>query len=225
MARKRPMRRFGARKRGPKADWVYRSEFYDASGVNDFLATYSAGIRILNTGAANALGLILYDSKAHLRARMAGPAGPGSMRGGAAASRSEGQRPKMLRVQGLLYFEPTTWALGNFMVPGVRIGAMEQDAATGQVVLNADYSMWLAGGNSLLADWANARRLNLFEARWHRAFNSSESPLITRTLNVGLRVRLDPHEALVLYLEAESTSVNCRVQTWMRTLVVDEGTG
>lgn len=223
-SRRRPLKRLG-RKRGPKADWVYRSEFYDTNGVNDFLATYSSGIRVLNTGAAAANGLVLYDSKAHLRARMAGPAGPATVRGGAAASRSEGAKPKMLRVQGQLYVEPQTWTLGNLMAIGVRIAAMEQDAPTGQVIISADYSMWAAGGNTILADWANARRLNLWENRYYRGFASDAQAFMVHSFNVALRVRLDAHEALILYLEGEGTSVNMRYQVFCRTLVVDEGSG
>lgn len=224
MARSR-QRRGNMRRNRPKGDWVYRDDAERSDGGLDDLGTYTDTIHIQGSGAAAAVVRVLYDSKQHIALHMKGTSIlPTYVL--PSAARTEGSRPLMLRVQGSIYVEPGTWALGNVLAAGLRIGKFEQDAETGDALVDADYSMWDAGGTTSVAQWANARPMNLWERRWHLSFGSdTPDPFINREINVKLRTRLAPHEMLGLYTELEPTSVAARWQMWLRTFVVDEGDG
>lgn len=212
------------RARRPKGDWVYRGPAQRSDGISDDLATYNNSLTL---AAGTADGVILYDSKQHLyqatRQGMASGGAPGySM---TTAARAEGTRPLMLRVTGQIVITPSTWALGNFVTMGYRIMAPEQDTGTGAVLLDNDYFMWSPSGGTVPADHANSRRLNLWERRFWRAFNSSESARWVINVNAKLRVRLNPNDCLALYFENHPSAVSTTSWFWLRTFVVDEGTG
>jgi len=108
------------------------------------------------------------------------------------------------------------------------MGVFEQDVATGNFLLDTEYSMWanapLAAGSSLSlpAQWANSGRNNAWERRLHVGWSETR-PFHVQTIRWRGRRRLEPNECFGLYTELEATSVNTRTQYWLRTLVSDEG--
>lgn len=224
------------RTRRPKADWVYRGMFEtpgseppadpwvsEAQG----LASYTEFVGTFAAGPTSARFLVLYDS----RNRLAELASTWSVAGGfnsiammPRAARAEGKKPLILASEGQIYLRANTWALGNIMAWGYRIGVFEQDPLTGLVVLNADYSMWntSADWNDQVSTWANQSGW-VQERRFWRTFNADFPSDTSFSYRWRGRRRLKEHECFGIYLEAESTSVNMLTQPWCRTLVSDEG--
>lgn len=227
MARSR--RRAVSRRPRRKTDWVYRSNMYGLGGGAtplqqvDIQGTYEWSVRGLTAGYGTSQVLWLVDAQDREWS-----IAPYSATGVAATMQSKAAKPaarrtKCLFVEGHIYFEPTTWAVGNLMAVGARIVAMEQDILTGFAVLDADYTMWnngMAGpGRGAAAIYANDRQLNMWEKRMYKAFTSNNEALMVMHIRARLNWALQPHHGLGILLEAESTSVNLRYQTWLRTLV------
>lgn len=225
--RRMTSRRSGTRR--PKGDWVYRAHAVNSSGTSDNLGSYVQTVPSLGTGPTNARAVVLYDSKYFMMqlVRIGAISGLGTGYQLPSAARAEGNRPLILRVQGTVYWLANTWSLGNRMSVGIRIIKTSQDIATGAALLDADYSMWADTAGARPADWANARALNLWERRFETQNNGDQPSIIYRSINVKLRTRLNPDEALYMYTEAEggASSVSMLPQYWLRTFVVDEGSG
>lgn len=212
------------RTRRPKGDWVYRGMGFASDGTQDFLGTYTPTETTVSAGIAAATAWVLYDSKQYLSMWSAGgqPIDPRYTL--ARAGRAEGNRPKMLRVRGTIIARPSAWALGNWLSIGFRIIKCPQSDA-GNMLLDADYTMWGNTPPSDAASHANARALNLWERRYELRFVAEQQPLIHKSINVPLRTRLNSNECLALYCEVQSGSVAGIVEKWLSTFVVDEGTG
>lgn len=229
-----------SRRRSPrrreKADWVYRGPV--ATPVDDSdtpigdpktagLASYTQFVTTMNTGAINARFLVLYDSQNRLAHWAGTSTGVGGSRYGVLnrAARSEGRRARILATEGSIYIEPSTWAIGNVMAFGWRLGAWDQDPQTGLISLPAGYSMTQ---NVTLSTqdapdvWANTYNW-VREGRFFRGFNSNESNVFNLRIMWRGRRALRGNEAWGLYMEGAPTGVNVRLQPWLRTLVVDEG--
>lgn len=206
----------------PRMDWVYRPNVAAETispwvGGNDLIGSYDENLFGESSGLNGASSRILYDS--HNRIATVMRTGTGLSVPMANAARVSGRGPMMHRVQGIIYVEPTTWAIGNLIAWGWRIGVFEQDPGSGAIELDADYSMWTQSASAIpVASWANQRRVNLWERRVHYGF-SDNATFTVQKLNVPLKVRLQDHECLAIYTEGEATSVNVRVQYWLRTLV------
>lgn len=217
---KRPKRR---------ADWVYRSsghiESTAGAGV-DLLGTYDSNVLNHTSGTAASQGHILYDSQNYLRTPVRETFG-GVLSHIPRAARAEGRKPTILAVEGIVYWEPSTWALGSLMAIGMRLGVFEQDPGSGNVLLDPEYSMWndgpyAAGGSlSKVVDWANNGRNNTWERRIHYGFSDNSVFTVVRVRWRGRRSLL-ANECFALYTELEGTSVDTRTQYWLRTLVADE---
>lgn len=190
-----------------------------ASGA-DVLGTYEFSVRALNSGFTNAQSLVLVDSADRQVPVMSGsavntltPSPPGGWRA---------QRGVICAmVDGHIYVEPSTWAIGNIMAIGVSIGAFEQDM-TGVATVDSLYTMWNnATPAAPAAHWSNDnQRTNLWSRRQYKGFSSNDATIMVVPVRARLRVRLREWEALMVWLELESTSVNVRYQTWLRTLVL-----
>lgn len=212
-----------------RADWVYRHGGRpEATSVNanDLLGTYDSSIVAHGTGVANAQGHILYDSQNYMRASVRETFG-GVLSHVPRAARAEGRKPSILAVEGIVYWEPDTWALGQLMAIGMRVGVFEQDPGSGNILIDPEYSMWedaqyVAGSSlSTVVDWANNGRGNAWERRVHYGFSDNQAFTVLRVRWRGRRALL-PNECFALFTELEGTSVNTRVQYWLRTLVADE---
>lgn len=227
MAKTRRRRSFNTpRKRRMRADWVYRSHAYGPfNEALDLLGTYEEDVVSQSSGIANAQSHVLYDSRdyiatqgtqgANFLADLPAYIGP--------AGRAEGRNPTILRTEGIIYVEPSTWALGNLIAWGGRIGAFEQDG-TGVFSLDAAYSMWVNETTSTfqqVGHWANNGRGNAWERRVHYGFSDNQQFVVIRVKWNGRRI-LKPNECWGLFTELESTSVTTRSQYWLRTLVSDE---
>lgn len=188
---------------------------------SDTQGTYENTVKSLTTGSANAQGLILYDSRNRLSALSVGNAGGiGKI---AMSARAEGKRPLCLMTVGTIYIEPATWAIGNIMGIGMRIGAFEQTADTGLILTDAQYSMWSSLNYQQSATFANMRRTNLWERRVFKGFSTNSGTILIVNVKARFRIWLAENECLALYLEGETTSVNIRYQMWLRTLISDDG--
>lgn len=224
-----PRRRRGSVPRGTRRrssrrfDWVYRSDIRAAAAQpgSDRLGTYDGQIKSFSSGQANASSVVLYDSSMKMSGGTMAP-GPG-VGFYNRAGRAEGRKAQVKAVEGIVYLEPTMWALGNLIACGLRIAILEQDLVGGQGLVDAEYSMWTNGLQTQPSTWANQGRQNMWERRIHYGF-AADAPafVVARVRWTGLR-RLEPHEALYMYIELESTSVNVRSQWWLRSLVADEG--
>lgn len=206
-------------------DWVYRPSVREQTVFNggDILGTYDENLYSQSSGVNFGDAHILYDSHNRIATVMRA-GGSANFVGIPNAARAGGRGPLMHAVAGSIYVEPSTWAVGNLIAWGWRVGVFEQAPDTGQILLDPDYSMWAVGpGLVPPATWANMQRMNSWERRRHFGFSDNQQFF---TLPVFTRVnrRLQDHECLAIYHEGESTSVNVRMQFWLRTLVTP-GTG
>lgn len=204
-----------------RKDWVYRpnfvSETVDPFLGNDLLGSYDDNILGESSGQAGGNSRILYDSANRIQHVMRTGAGLTMVMPGAA--RVQGRGPTMHWVQGIIYVEPTNWAIGNLIAWGWRIGVFEQAPDSGAIEIDADYSMWQQVASAVpVATWANQQRTNLWERRIHYGFSDNQV-FTTVRVSTRIRVRLQDHECLAIYTEGEATSVNIRPQYWLRTLV------
>lgn len=227
MARSKRRRSF-SRKR-VSADWVFRPCLVDVAGaVIDDLGTYDQIVGTLVAGAANANFSVLYDSHNHVAQTMGALAGA-PIRSMPQAARAEASRALIMRVQGVCIYRPTAWAVGSIFSLGFRFGIWEQDAQTGNVLVDPAYSMWASGGagvNQLRpATWANDRNWQ-HERRTGATFGENNSAYFMQRFNFRVNRRLDPNECYGIWMEADTffvSSINLQYQLWFRTLVADEG--
>lgn len=216
-----------------KGDWVYRSNARVlGTGVinNDLLGSYEAVVTTVNSGIANAQTRILYDSKNYMgwltRAGIgtAPTVATTGILGGHA--RAEGRKPCILAVDGVILCDPTTWALGNVMALGVRVGVFEQDIS-GVLSLDAGFTMWESGAGIFdgpAAAWANNTRANCRDIRqWQFYSDGAANPNMVVRVKWRGRRYLEGWECFAMFLQVPTTSVNMRTQCWVRTLVSDEG--
>lgn len=226
MARSR--RRSMPRRRRPKADWVYRDNIYSTAGPDELLGSYTPRGTSILAGPAQAAGKILYDSKGYINPSRQGTTGvthPVS-----AAARSEGSKARILMVEGVVFVTPSTWVLGSQMLAGFRFGVFEQSPVTGNIQVDANYSMWSEQLDVTAnpAIWAD--RPHSLERRLFRRF-AGGNELTAWTLAVRFRVNrtLMPNQCFGMYVENSDSSgglgssVTFIIQPWLRTLVVDEG--
>lgn len=212
---------------------MYRGAASSAVDANtttdDLLASYWPGVTTLTVGPTTARALILYDSVNRMSNLI--------NRGGAVvadagvlsrAARAEGRGPLILKTEGTIYFEPSTWSLGQIQAYGMRLGAFEQDPESGTLLLHPDYSMWnedipTLGVSAQPATWANTEGW-VWERRTFRVFTTSNgNGGIQYSMRWSGRRRLKPDQCWAFYLEGENTSVNARIQPFFRSLVSDEG--
>lgn len=220
MARSRRRRAPMVRKSRRRADWVYRHHAYTPiGGAADSLGTYAPRIITQVSGIATAQSHVLYDSQNWLAT-----SGQGGINTNAVLSRSgraEGRNPTILATEGIIYVEPSTWAIGNLIAYGWRLGVWEQDL-TGVFSLDPQYSMWVESApGPVCGQWANNGRNNAAERRIHYGFSDNQAFMVLRVKWRGRRI-LKPNECWGIYTELESTSVNVRQQFWLRSLVEDE---
>lgn len=212
-----------ARKKGAsrrmRADWVYRPREYDEE-LGTYLLdheSYGPSTFTVTSGVGGIVGAVLLDSTNYLHEQTGI-----SRRMPSSARPSRFRRPTVHMVAGIIDIEPTTWALGTILQLGARIGVWQQDAVSGDLLTpSANYSMFAVTNYAQMpAIWANDRRNNLWERRWHDNFSTSNDQA-QRTLPIGARVkaRLSEDEALGIFLEVPAGSVNLRGQFWLRTLV------
>lgn len=205
-------------RRRVKADWVYRANARSNTPLTgtDLLGTYDPLVRALGTGTAEANALVLYDSSNYVRTITPGSAGLGSL---PSAARVEGKKASVRAVEGTLYVEPSTWAVGNLIALGIRIGIYEQDYGGGSARVITEMSMFNNNLQWTPALGANNGRENMREWRIFEGFQENSAVFSYRLRWKGKR-SLAPNEGLFLWLEGEETSVNIRYQTWFRSLIV-----
>lgn len=208
-------------RKGPKADWVYRGGVYSAAGGLDVEgAGYAGGFRVLSEGSTV---LILYDSQNFFHDGVGGDNNDESLH---RSARADGRKAQTFRVRGHLNWEATTWAAGDNVYFGWRIGAFEQDATDGGILVPAGYTM-LAGvsfGDAQPSVYANAAKLNAWEHRVRYHFASgNETSVRSMNINVPIRRTLMPNECLALYWELAPNSVGIQYASYLATLVSDEG--
>lgn len=204
-----------------RGDWVYRANLRDEAGaLIDDLGTYDPIAQTLGAGLVNANAAVLYDSYNRF-SKMVQPPGVAPA-GIPMAARSEGGRARILRVQGVQTFSPSTWALGSVYSLGIRFGIFEQDPSSGAFLLDPTYSMWVRTNNMLdPATWANDRQWQ-HERRIVVNFNDNNQTLNWR-FNFAVNRTLQPHFCYGIFYETLAGSVNLTSRLFYRTLVVDEG--
>jgi len=220
-----------------KWDWVYRSYMGVGWSEDDIpfgapeagnQASYVSEYSDFNSGPSNTRFLVLYDSTNRLQVMGGADVSGATVLSGLLprSARAEGRRAMVRAVEGTIHVEPSSWALGNTMVIGWRLGVWEQDSETGFVLLDSEYTMWSTGVNNVLSNAGQfANRHNwVRERRIIRPFNNQVGGAWQFNVNWRGRPRsLGPDQAFGLYLEARSTSVNMRINPWLRSLVSDEG--
>lgn len=205
-------------------DWVYRGTEADPEGSLDTSVPGSYGAGFFTISSGQNMAQVLVDSQNYLS----------NARGGdlpfflGEESRPTSRRMYCGFVQGWMEWQATTWAAGNDVRIGFRIGKVEQDPDTGLLEYDAQYNMWVAGGGLKIQPsvWANDDLTNRWERRvcYHFATGNETS---LRTMAVGARVNcwLASHEALVLYIETAQSSVGVRFQSFLRTRVSGDASG
>lgn len=225
-------------RRRRRADWVYRTDaFFQApsSGtiqLYDALGSYTNALKGISAGAQNAQALMLYDSAnamAHIPHSGIDTTGVTPtvlpILGGEARA-EDNPRVTILGVEGVVWHFASDWTLGSELEVGTRIGVFEQDNVTGLVSVDAEYTMFIAGGNVAQspATWANNGRNNAWERRLYLAFTpGSERNYIVQPVKWRGRRVLEPNECFAFYMERNANSVSGSFNIWLRTLVAVEG--
>lgn len=206
----RPRRRLG--------DWVYRGEALLPDGTHDFLESYGPNVLAQTSGRTNAAALILYDSHNHLAQGLTASQGWRMSKAG----RAEGRKAVITGVDGTMYIQPDTWAVGSVIGWGFRIMAADQSPESGVVDVPAGYGMWTPSAPITASEFANDKRV-LQERRFFKGFASNASAIVQLHFRWRGRKALAEGECLCLYMEGEPTSTNIQAQLWFRTRVIDEG--
>jgi len=140
--------------------------------------------------------------------------------GGYAAPEQQAQ--VIYAVEGHIMWNPSAWALGSEFLGGIRFGIHDMDPDTGQMVENADYSMWASSSATTeLASWRNSMKV-LAEERLYRSFgdatsNGSWRINIRWRSNRGRKLRDD--EGVFAFLELALASVStARNRNFFRVL-------
>lgn len=188
------------RRRRRRFDWVYRDDIYDDTGaLIEPGGSYSSLTGNITGGPLSSAVKILYDSSNYI-ARMIGAGGVVPAVFGS-AGRAEGRKPFIAFTHGTVFLTPSTWAVGNIAALGVRVVKMEQDAVSGQVLVDPNYTMWsrtnIVANNP--ANYANAQPWYA-ERRVIRGFQENSAQFSIR-MSARVRASLEPHECLALWLE------------------------
>jgi len=200
----------------------------DAWSNDNSLASYFGNTTTMGSGRTNARAIILYDSHnriSTLANTWNSALGSATVAALSRSARAEGRKALCKRVQGQMLFRPSTWALGNIMSFGWRLGVFEQDSAVGSILLDAEYSMFDPSleWSTSVAVWANDSG-NIAERRYFKGFRSDDpAPGVMQSFDVRFKRSLPPNMCLALYMEGSSSSVSVTFQPWLRTLVHDEG--
>lgn len=202
-------RRRAAGRRFEKRDWVYTNDGYTASSFNQ------------TSGVAGAFAQPLCYSQGAKRVGVQGDlyGAPGATdyRGG--YSFPADRRQKVYAFDGLLMVEPTTWAIGNVLMPGARLIIGDMGPEDNSLLEEADYSMWTNGTLVPIQEWANDRR-KLAEWRGYRGFGDNGAPMMMRMRWSSRTGRvLEERQAVFLWLEAASAGVNMRMRLFSRLLM------
>jgi len=207
-----------------RMDWVYRG-WEVLPDDDDFSDHESFGPHIWTCSATNPAAAVLYDSRNYLAQPTGGSGGLMRTIMPMAARAESGRRPKIVRVSGYIFFEPTTWSAGSLIESGFRIGIFEQDSNTGDVITpSINWSLWNVGAvpQEQPAVWANSKRQNLWERRVRRAFSTSNDQASqTIVVNAAIRAYLDENECLAIIAQNSGPSVDTRGTFWLRSLVAD----
>lgn len=206
-----------------RGDWVYRPQLLDDEGnAIDTGGTYDPRESTLTPGLLNSLAKVLYDSHNYVQASVVGANIPFVM---PAPARAEGGNPKILRVQGMVEFRPSAWAIGNAVRLGMRFGIFEQAADGGGFLIPAGYSMYTATSNIMDNPhrWANDGFWQK-EIRYTDYLQSGSSNRWSLYFNFKVNRRLQPHQCYGIYVESGG-DVTLFLRFWFRTFVVDEAGG
>lgn len=209
-------------RRKPRADWCFRGPIYTgaAGGFEQEGASYTSVFRSFTAGES--ISLILYDSQNYFHESV----GVDPTETMSRAARAEGKRATTIQVKGFIGWEATTWSPGSNVYFGWRIGAFEQDASDGGILVPAGYTMFqgTAFPSSTPALYANMRMQNAWEhiIAYHFAAGNETS---RRSMNIRVPAKrtLPPNYCLALYWELAPSSVDIRYTTYLQTLVSDEG--
>lgn len=220
MARSRRRMTKSPRKRGPRADWVYRPNVLDDTGaIIDPWGSYDPTTKSVTAGVANASLAVLYDSHNYVGSQIIPIATNAMLR---APGRAEGARASIKMVEGTLLCTPSTWAIGSQFQLGVRFGIFPQDPFDGALFVDANYSMWQnLSQTDNIAYWANDRNWQK-EDRFDEVFLENQATFKYRW-RFPVRRSLKPHECYAVYFETATGSVTVNLRTFFRTLVTDEG--
>lgn len=209
-----------------KADWIYRDNIYGVAGPLEFLGTYTPRGTTVAAGPTVAAGKILYDSKDYITTAMS--PGVGLIAAVSPASRSQGSKAKILRVQGVINYVPSTWALGSQMLIGFRFGIFEQNPSSGNILLPPAYSLWQENVDIMDNPAVYADAPFSHERRAFTRF-SDNAPAWQARFNFPVNRTLMSDQCFAVYIEVADASgglqagVTTIIQPWLRTLVVDEG--
>lgn len=218
-----------------RADWVYRGYEYDIQNapVTDQAPTYTNLSRDglpFQIQVGSPAGLILYDSHTYLMqgVKVDNPAS-GFLAFLGREARAEHGSVTIHAVEGTLYLQPTTWALGaNFLV-AARIIICQQDPASGAILLPATYTICggSLGGAGIEADAAvYANGWGNLQTRILRQAFATENDMSRFQMRFKWRGRRKLRGELCLALFVETIgpgvgSVNMDIGPVFRTLVTD----
>lgn len=206
-----------------RADWVYRGHVQDVAGVFvDQMGTYASAENVITPGIVGANIAWLYDSHNFTANTASGQFDQPRIRV-MAPGRAEAKRAFIKHVQGVVFFRPSTWAVGSSFRIGLRFGIFHQDPSNGGLLIDPAYSMWTDNATNTLKTpvWANDRKWQR-EFRLAQTFDDNDQVWAIR-VNFAVRRSLDPHEGYGIWCESAEGSVNLFPQFWLRTLVADEG--
>lgn len=213
--------------RMPKPDWVYRTDAFDGAGVlADSHGSYVNRTTTVLAGPNEAVAKVLYDSHNYIQ-RLVQIGGQQIVL--SSSARAEGRSAFVHRVQGVVFATPI-WSGTDNARFGFRFGVFEQDENSGDLLLEAGYTMWSETnlGNIALstAMFANDRMWQR-ERRFFAIRESGVSPSVYAfPFNFPVRRRLNPDQCYAMYFEGDATpvaSVNIVLRPFLRTLVSDEG--
>jgi len=101
----------------------------------------------------------------------------------------------------------------------------EQDPISGGFLIDPNYSMWTPGAPAVNkpALWANDRMWQ-HERRFAQVFSTSnDQAMWTLRFRFGVRRSLPPNWCYGYYSEVATGGATLLLQSWLRTLVSDEG--
>jgi len=210
MARSR-RRTGGRRRRFVRKDWVYTE------------GGYLAGVFSQGTGPVNALAQPLLWASGAERIITIGNENvvPGVVDYTRGFAKPEPRPQVVYAVEGTIHMNPSGWALGNEFLWGWRLMIYKMDAITGQIEVDADYSMW-ENAPAPFVHFAYFRNSSdvLAEGRIMRTFSDSGGNFQTRVRwSSTMGRRLEEDEGLYLWLEGANASVtSVRNRLFFRTL-------
>lgn len=199
--------------RRKRMDWVYRpqGEFSSTPGAY-CLVSNTMPVNNPGAGLINARAVVLLDSVAYLNVLTA--EGFANSAGMPAAARPEHvRRPTVYCVEGDIPYRLLQFLAGNQILWGWRLGWFEQDVATGELSVEADYSMFephIVGAvpQSDIVRWANDQKNNLKERFFFKRYgtgDASEEAGVMRVFWRGRSTAPTQRHCLALYFEGSGT--------------------